>query len=166
MMIVGIIQARMGSTRLPGKVLKKIDQKPMLQVLLERLASSRLLDKIYVATTIEKRDDEIVALCEFLGCAVYRGSESDTLSRFNDILNLEDAKTIVRLTGDNPLVNGELVDMAIKAFSDLGVDYLNTLDNSLFPKGLTVEVFDKKCVQEAVKSHCLLDRERNEICEG
>ena len=81
------------------------------------------------------------------------------MSRFNDILNLENAKTIVRLTGDNPLVNGELVDIAIKEFNDLGVDYLNTLDNSLFPKGLTVEVLDKKCVQEAVKSDSLLDRE-------
>ena len=62
MKIVGVVQARMGSTRLPGKVLKRIDQKPMLQVLLERLATSRLLDKTYVATTIEKQDDEIVAL--------------------------------------------------------------------------------------------------------
>ncbi len=158
-MIVGIIQARMGSTRLPGKILRPIRNMPMLQILHQRVSASNFLDKIYVATTIEKQDDAVYEFCMLNGILCFRGSENDTLSRYVAIAENERASTIVRLTGDNPFVNGELVDLVISDFQNRSLDYINTLDCSNYPKGLTVEVMRAECLLAASHSNLPLDRE-------
>ena len=158
-MIVGIIQARMGSTRLPRKIMRPIGNMPMLQILCQRISTSNFLDKVYVATTIEKQDDAVYEFCELNDVLCFRGSESDTLSRYVAIAKNERASTIVRLTGDNPFVNGELVDLAISDFQNRNLDYINTLDCSNYPKGLTVEVMRAESLFAANHSNVPSDRE-------
>ena len=105
MKIVAIVQARMGSTRLPGKVMKKIAGMPAIELLLKRLNHSELIDEICVATSHNVENDELCQLVEKLGYRVVRGSESDVLQRFLDAANATTADVIVRITGDCPVVD-------------------------------------------------------------
>ena len=97
-----IVQARMGSTRLPGKVLKKIDGKPILLILLERVMLSKKIDKVVVATTKNKIDEEIVNFCKNYGFNYFRGSEQDVLNRYYNCAKQYNAKIIIRVTSDCP----------------------------------------------------------------
>jgi len=140
MRILGIVQARMGSNRLPGKVLMPMAGAPMLQRLVERAQRSKRLDRLVVATTKFKRDDPVVALCQAHGFPVYRGEEDDILGRFMMVVRAEQPDLVVRLTGDNPLVGGDLIDHSIEAFlaMESRPDYLNTVDDGTYPSGLTL----------------------------
>ena len=114
MKIVAIVQARMSSTRLPGKVLKKIVEIPAIEILLKRLAHSKLISEICVATSQNKEDEFLCNEVEKLGYRVIRGSETDVLRRYWDAANATKADTIVRITGDCPLVDPKLVDKVVE----------------------------------------------------
>lgn len=143
MRVSAIIQARMGSTRLPGKVLKKILDQPLLSYEIERLRNSQLLDEIIVATTVSSDDDPIVDFCQEVGVLCFRGSEEDVLSRYFEAALQYSCEVIVRLTADCPLIDPQIVDQVIKCYlkSDPRVDYVSNVLQRTYPRGMDTEVF-------------------------
>lgn len=152
MRIVCIIQARMGSTRLPGKVLKPILGQPMLWHVMERVRRVRRLDELVVATTVQDADDRIADLCMQNGWSCFRGSEDDVLDRYYQAALQCQADVVVRITSDCPLVDPDVIDQVIGAYvtSQPEVDYVsNTLVPRTFPRGLDVEVFSFSALSRA-----------------
>lgn len=139
----------MGSTRLPGKVLRPIEGRPMLAYQIERLRRCRRIDRIVVATSVLPADDTIVDFCEREGVEVVRGSESDVLARFALAARAVDASVIVRVTADCPLLEPGLVDAAVDAFCARGCDYLSNMLPPSWPYGMAVEVLSRQALDEA-----------------
>ena len=149
MKIVALVQARMGSTRLPGKVLKTIVNKPMIELLLTRLSQSSELNEIVVATSDDRQNDQLQLVVESLGFSCTRGSEIDVLSRFYESAKFSDADIIVRITGDCPLVDSILVDECIKGYKNSNVDYFSNVDPASYPDGLDIEVMSFESIKRA-----------------
>jgi spore coat polysaccharide biosynthesis protein SpsF len=152
--VVAIIQARMGSTRLPGKVLKEVLDKPLLEYLLERVKRSKLIDEIVVATTLKKSDDPIVDLCKKMLLPFYRGSEDNVLSRFYEAAQKFNANVIVRLTSDCPITDPKVVDKVIQYYLEHYDQYQyvsNTLKRT-YPRGLDTEVFSLEALIESYQN--------------
>ena len=150
--IVAIIQARIGSTRLPGKVLMEIEGIPLLEIMMNRVSNSKLLDKIVIATSSLSNDDQIEIFCNKNGYKCFRGSEQDVLLRYYDCAKKYNADTIVRLTADCPLIDPIIIDKVIHLFLDKEVDYAaNTVppNSSTFPDGSDVEVFSFEALTKA-----------------
>jgi len=149
---VCISQARMGSTRLPGKVMLPVLGRPLLAWHVSRLLRAREVDRVVVATTTEAQDDVIVDLCQSLGVAAFRGSESDVLSRYAGAATASGAATVLRVTSDCPLIDPDLIDRVVISFAEKrpSIDYL-TLEAEDFPRGLDVEVFARGALEEADK---------------
>lgn len=138
--VLAVVQARMSSTRLPGKVLADLAGAPMLQRQLERVSRAVTLSGIVVATSSDDADDPIEELCEHLGIACYRGDLTNVLSRFIGVIAEHQPDVVVRITADCPLMSPVVIDSVVEAFLERGGDYLsNTLQPS-FPDGLDVEV--------------------------
>lgn len=152
MNIVAIIQARMSSSRLPGKVLLDIAGKPMLAHVIERAWNAGGINSVWVATTMDASDDPIEALCNQHKVPCYRGSMHDVLDRYYHTAKLAEAEVIVRLTADCPLLDPALVDATLEAFMD-GADFAtNRLPHPWtrsFPIGLDVEVCSLSALQRA-----------------
>lgn len=161
MRVVGLIQARMGSARLPGKVMLPLAGAPLLQRLIERTSASRRLDALAVATSTEKRDDPIGALCRELKAPCFRGSEEDVLGRMLAAAEWLCADIVVRLTADNPLVSRDLIDFVVDAFIETPQrpDYAHTVEDTGFPFGLCVEVVTMEALRDASQSNDPSDRE-------
>ncbi len=141
---VAIIQARMTSTRLPGKVLKPLLGEPMLCWVVERLKRARTLDDIVIATTTDSEDDAIVAQCQLHNYPCYRGSRDDVLDRYYQTATEFQAETIVRITSDCPLIDPDLVDEVVDLYHNARpeCDYAsNIIEPRTFPRGLDTEVF-------------------------
>ncbi|MDI3546984.1 MAG: spore coat polysaccharide biosynthesis protein SpsF [Halanaerobiales bacterium] len=136
--IVAIVQARMGSSRLPGKVAKEIVGKPMLAHLINRLKRAENLNQIVIATSKEKADDRVVEIAKREGVDFYRGSETDVLSRYIEAAQKFGADVIIRITGDCPLIDPVTVDEVIADFLKSEVDYMG---HRGYPRGLDTEVF-------------------------
>jgi spore coat polysaccharide biosynthesis protein SpsF len=153
--IVCIIQARMGSSRLPGKVLKVICGQPMLSWVIHRAGLSRRVRKMIVATTTNSDDDPIEDLCGRLSVACYRGNEFDVLDRYYQASLICKADIIVRLTADCPLIDASLIDETIGKFMNLNADFAaNRLPppyNRTYPIGLDVEVAAFSALETAWK---------------
>jgi len=151
-MIVAIIQARMGSTRLPGKVLKEVNGIPLLKIQYERIKGSREIHKIVVATTNEQEDDTIESFCLNNQIECYRGSTHDVLSRYYECAIAYKADIIVRLTADCPFSDPTLVDRVVNLFLSSSVDYAsNTVppETSHWPDGSDIEVFSFEALEKA-----------------
>ena len=148
-MILAILQARVSSSRLPGKVLKPILDVPMLLRQLERLGRARKIDRLLVATSVEPSDDAIEELCRQHNIACFRGSLNDVLDRFYQAASPIKAEHVVRLTADCPLADPELIDQVINFYLDGGYDYASNSVESSFPDGLDVEVFKFSCLEQA-----------------
>jgi len=148
-MIAAIIQARMSSSRLPGKVLKQIIGKPMLALQLERVARSVKLDKIIVATSGSVDDDAINEYCAGAGVACFRGSLGDVLDRYRRAAQYYNADCIVRLTGDCPLVDPDVIDHVIDVYQQAECDYASNTIDPTYPDGLDVEVFSRSALELA-----------------
>ncbi len=110
MKVVALVQARMGSTRLPNKVMKPVGGVPMIELLLSRLSASREIDRIVVATSTDEHNKPLVEYVRYLGYACEQGSENDVLDRYAEAAKVHGADVVVRITGDCPLVDPELVD--------------------------------------------------------
>lgn len=141
MKVVAIVQARTGSTRLPDKVMKLINDKTMIELLLSRLSASQRIDEIVVATTNAEKDRELAELVQKLGYKVFRGSELDVLDRYLRAAEMAGAEVVVRITGDCPLIDPAIVDECIEKFFQAKVDYLSNAQPPSFPDGLDAEVF-------------------------
>src|SRR5436853_2653942 len=120
---VAIIQARMGSSRLPGKVMMKIGGRPLLVYLVERISKARTLDSIVVATTTNPRDNVIIEECERRGIPNFRGSEEDVLSRYVSAARACEADIIVRVTADNPFTDPNSINRVVDAIGSNGAGY-------------------------------------------
>lgn len=146
MKIATIIQARMGSSRLPGKVLKPLAGTTVLKFLIERLSRSKLMNEIIVATTERECDDEIISSLSDSKCFIFRGSEDDVLKRYIDSSVSRNVDIIVRITGDCPLVDPELVDDCINHLINHNLDYVSNCNNIKhpLPDGFDVEVFTRR----------------------
>lgn len=158
MKIVGVIAARMGSTRLPGKALMPILGKPMLEMMIDRVTRSKYLDDVIIATTIKPSDDELVSWAENYGIGYFRGSEEDVLGRISDAVLASEADVAVELLGDNPLVHADLIDDVIGFYKSNRYDYVvsattehkhTSLERAMFPIGIRVEV-----LSQVVLSRC------------
>ena len=158
--VLAIVQARMGSSRFPGKVLASVGPKPMIDLLLDRLSTAQSVEQIVVATTTSQADDPLVAHLERRGVPVARGSEDDVLRRFVDALDAYPATHVVRITGDCPLIDPGLVDLVIRTAIEEGVDYASNSDPPTYPDGLDIEVMTAEALRladlEATERH---DRE-------
>ena len=157
--IVATIEARMTSSRLPGKVLLPLAGKPALERLVERIRRSRYVDDIVVATTINNEDQPIVDLCEKIGCLYFRGSEEDVLSRVLSAAKSVTGDIIVEITGDCPLIDHRHIDKVIELFYSGEYDYAsNTIERS-FPDGFDVQVFPVHVLEEVDRlTHDPIDR--------
>lgn len=144
-----IVQARMTSTRLPGKVLLPLAGQPMLVRLIERLRRVQRADGIVIATTVNASDDPIAAVCDSQDLPCYRGSEADVLSRYAEAATRLGASSVVRITSDCPLIDPAVVDQMLDAYSALSVDYLSNMLPPSWPYGMAVEVFSNAVLQQA-----------------
>jgi spore coat polysaccharide biosynthesis protein SpsF len=151
MQIVAIIQARMGSTRLPGKVLMDLAGKTMLERVMQRCRRTVRLDEVIIATTDKTSDDPIAELCAQQDWPCFRGSEDDVLDRYYQAARWRKADTVVRITSDCPLIDSEVIDRCIKEFLETpNVGYVtNCWPFRTFPRGLDVEVFSFAVLEQA-----------------
>lgn len=165
-----IIQARMGSSRLPGKVMKTVNNKPLLYFIINQLKNCKIPGKLVVATSTNKKDDTIVSYVQSLGVEAFRGNEGDVLDRFYKCALNFGAKTIVRICADSPFIDPNIVDKCITKFQQGQFDYFsNTIKNQNkkwiqhyngFPLGFAVEVFTFDALTTAWKESKLSsDRE-------
>ena len=147
---MGIVQARMGSTRLPGKVLLDLGGKPMIRRLLDRLKHSEELEDIVVATTINERDDELEDYLAKQGVTCFRGDENDVLSRFHSVAKIYSPDIIVRITADDPLKDHRLIDRGVRLMqTGASIDYVSNTLEPTWPEGLDVEVIRYEALRKA-----------------
>ncbi len=147
--VVAAIQARMGSTRLPGKALVPIAGRPAIQRIAERLAHCREVDAVVVSTSVERRDDPIAALAERIGLTCVRGSEMDLIERLGRTVVEAGADALVRITADCPLVDPEIVDGVVTVWrrSEGVREYVSNVFPPTFPDGLDVEVLSRQVLE-------------------
>lgn len=157
MNVIATIEARTGSTRLPGKILKPILGEPMLSRITERAKRSELIDTLIIATTVHKRDEVIAELAEKLGIACFRGSEDDILARLAGAISPYEADVLVSLTGDNPFIDPVMIDDMVRFLGDGQYDYVasthmrhaETWDAERdFPAGVTAQIVYTKHVRD------------------
>ena len=141
MNIIAIIQARMGSSRLPGKVLMDISGESMLSRVVNRSKQAKLLNQIVVATSDKPADDAVVLEADRLGVAFFRGSENDVLDRYYKTAQSFSAEVVVRVTSDCPLIDPSIIDKVINAFLNSTADYASNGIVRTYPRGLDVEAF-------------------------
>ena len=148
-MILALLQARFSSSRLPGKVLKLILGKPMLQLQIERVKKSKRIDRLIVVTSNEFSDDAIEKLCNAIGVECFRGSLDNVLERFYQATQLLLPEHVVRLTGDCPLTDHRLIDDVISFYLKNNFDYVSNALVPSFPGGLDVEIFSYASLDKA-----------------
>lgn len=146
---VAIVQARMGSTRFPKKVMRTICGTPMIGLVLKRLTNAKFIDQILLATSGDPSNDPLAKYVSELGYAVYRGSEDDVLDRYYRVAKEASANLVVRVTGDCPLIDPVIVDEIILKFLDSDVDYASNNAPPTFPHGLDAEIFTFQALEEA-----------------
>ena len=157
-----IIQARIGSSRMPGKVLKYYKNYNILDILIKRIKQSKLIDKIIIATSKKKIDEQIVNFCKKNKIDFFKGSESDVLKRYYDASKKFKIENIVRLTSDCPLIDINTLEKMIKKFEKYKLDfYSNTVPHPCkFPDGSDIEIFNFKTLEKSHKEAFLpSDRE-------
>jgi spore coat polysaccharide biosynthesis protein SpsF len=141
-MAVAILQARMSSTRLPGKVMKLLAGRPMIERQLERLRRSTSLDRLIVATSDDVSDDPLAGHLQEIGVEVFRGPLADVLDRYVGAARAFGVQgVVVRLTADCPLADPGVIDAVVRLHAELGVDYVSNGRRRTYPRGLDVEVF-------------------------
>lgn len=148
---VAIVQARMGSSRLPGKVLMRVGNETVLEKVVLRLSRAKNLGLIVIATTDRPADDVIVAESRRLGIECFRGSEDDVLGRYLGAADAFEAEAIVRITSDCPLIDPGLVDDVVQKFVGQRADFGCNILPRTFPRGLDTEVFTRKALARAIE---------------
>jgi spore coat polysaccharide biosynthesis protein SpsF len=149
MKVIAIIQARMGSTRLPGKVLMDLGGITVLAHVLRRTCRATLIQGAMVATTESVADDAIVRECHRFDVPCFRGSEEDVLDRYYQAAHTCNAEAVVRVTSDCPLIDRELIDKTIRIFLDQRADYASNISPRTYPRGLDTEVFSMPALERA-----------------
>lgn len=160
MNIIAVTQARVGSTRLPAKILKEVNGETLLETHLKRILQSKRITSLKVATTNEEGSEKIVSIADKLGVGAYKGSVDDVLDRFYQTVKEDKPDYVVRLTSDCPLIDPDIIDKVINLAISSGVDYVsNTLDVT-YPDGMDCECFMFSALEKAWKEATLKsDRE-------
>jgi spore coat polysaccharide biosynthesis protein SpsF len=152
-----IIQARLGSTRLPNKVLKDLCGRPVLWHVVNRVKQAKRISEIIIATTTLPEDDTIEKFCQDNGIKFYRGSSENVLSRYFETAKKYNAETVIRITSDCPVIDPVLLDSMIEEYFKSGADYMSNSLVRTFPRGLDVEIFSfallEKAYREASKQY-------------
>jgi spore coat polysaccharide biosynthesis protein SpsF len=150
---IAIIQARMDSSRLPGKILADIAGKSMIERVIERVAAAQSVDEVVVATTSAVNDDILIDhLRKTNACAVFRGSSDDVLRRFSECAKLHHADVVVRVTADDPLKDPQIIDKATSLLiTDARLDYCSNTIEPSYPEGLDIEVMHFSALERADK---------------
>ena len=148
---LAIIQARMGSTRLPGKVMLPLAGKPVFECVYERVALSQHIDKVIIATTTNKHDDQLTDACHRKGISVFRGAEEDVLDRYYQVASHYRCNNIIRIMADCPLIDYRIIDKAIKKHVKEKNDYTSTAYIETFPDGEDVDIFTFQTLSQAWK---------------
>lgn len=160
MRIVSTIEARMTSTRLPGKVMLEAAGKPMLEHIVERLKLVKSIDEIVIATTENPTDDLMEEFAERLKIKVYRGDEDNVMSRVIEAGKFAKADVIVEITGDCPIIDHEIIDQTIQVYKHNSVDYVSNNNIRSYPDGMDVQVFAlEKLVESSKMTNDSLDQE-------
>jgi spore coat polysaccharide biosynthesis protein SpsF (cytidylyltransferase family) len=146
---VAIIQARMGSTRLPEKVLRDIGNQPMLWHVHERTSRATFIDTVVVATSTESQDDAVAQFCADHDIHCYRGSETDVLDRYYQAASEVDATNVVRITADCPLMAPAAIDRVVRQYESSEAAYVSNILDRTYPDGLDVEAFDMTTLERA-----------------
>lgn len=148
MKVICVVQARMGSERLPGKVIKKISNKPMILYTLDRLSKSKYIDKIILATSIKESENPLVEICTTAGYSVFRGEEDNVLKRYKDALDehCKESCVVIRVTGDCPLIDPIIVDNVVSYYLMNDHDYVRLDVPQSFVRGFDVEVFSSNAL--------------------
>lgn len=162
MTVVVITQARSGSTRLPNKVLKKIGNKTLLEIHINRIKKAKLIDDIYIATTVNKSDNIIADLAKQFHVKYYRGSENDVLDRYYQTIKDVKPDFIVRLTSDCPLIDPKLIDEVVEKAISKNLDYYSNGLVESYPDGQDIEVFKFTALEKAWKE-AQLNSEREHV---
>jgi spore coat polysaccharide biosynthesis protein SpsF len=162
---LAILQARMSSSRLPGKVMLKLNGKPMIFHQIERIRQASTVDEVVVATSIDSSDDSLSDFLVENEIRVFRGSLNNVLSRFLEIQQILNPTGVIRLTGDCPLVMPELIDRMVHCFWDSNLDYLSNTLELTFPDGLDVEVFKPSTLEKLAKFD-LSEQEKEHVTLG
>jgi spore coat polysaccharide biosynthesis protein SpsF len=157
-----VTQARMGSTRLPGKIMLEVEGKSLLEIHITRLKKCKGADAILIATTLSDNDDLVVEMANKLDVLSFRGSENDVLDRFYKATKPFNPEWVVRVTSDCPLIDSELVDQVISFAKDNSFDYCSNVLVENFPDGQDVEVFKFKSLEYAWEN-ATLDSEREHV---
>lgn len=144
-----IVQARYDSTRLPGKVLLPLADKTDIEHVIFRVSQSKKIDKVILATTTKEADDSVALKCQQMGIDCFRGSEDDVLDRYYQAAKKFSCKNIIRITGDCPLIDPEVVDKVIDLYETSGVDYATNVIPPTFPDGLDTEIFSFAALEGA-----------------
>jgi glutamate-1-semialdehyde 2,1-aminomutase/spore coat polysaccharide biosynthesis protein SpsF len=147
--VVAIIQARMGSSRLPGKSLAEIEGRPMLWHVIQRVKRARLVDRVVVATSTAPADDAIEKMCREIDIPCHRGSENNVLDRYYHAARAEKAAQVVRITADCPLIDPEVIDQVVRRFQIGDLDYASNAMVRTHPDGLDTEVFSFSALERA-----------------
>jgi spore coat polysaccharide biosynthesis protein SpsF (cytidylyltransferase family) len=162
MTTVAIIQARMGSTRFPGKVLADLQGRPMLAHIIDRVSRAATVDRVVVATTVDPIDDVVASLAAESGALVTRGPVDDVLTRFVLAAREHVADVVVRVTADCPLVDPDIVDAIVRTRAEREVEYASNVDPATYPDGYDVEVLTTACL-ERLDREALLGYEREHV---
>ncbi len=151
MKVLAIVQARMGSTRLPGKVLRQVNGKALLEYQIERMERAKTIDQLIICTSTREVDDPIIELCKKMNVDTFRGSENDVLGRFYETSSFYKGEVIVRLTADCPLIDPDVIDRAISFFLDNypKLLYVSNTRKRTYPRGMDTEVFSYQLLQDA-----------------
>lgn len=155
MKVVAIIQARMGSTRLPGKVMKLLMDHTVLHHVVSRVKEANNIDEIIVATTHLPKDDPIDEEARKAGANVFRGDEQDVLSRYYQAAAESDADIIIRITSDCPLIDSAILSNMLEFYQQNNYDYVSNTLSRTFPRGLDVEIFSFQALEKAYNSASL-----------
>lgn len=150
--IASIIQARTGSTRLPGKVLYPLDGQPALKHVLTRTTHADNITQAVIATSTEPQDDVIKQYAPSFGADVVRGSEANVLSRFERVVEEYDPDVIVRITGDCPLIDPATIDKVVAPVDNGDADYASNISDRTFPRGLDVEAFTTESFETVIEA--------------
>lgn len=151
MKVIGIVQARMGSTRLPGKMLKEIKGKPIIEYVFDRILPSQKMTEVWLATTTDSSDDVLAEWASKKGIKCYRGSEQDVLDRYYQTAKLAEAEVVVRITGDCPLADYQVIDRVVGEYLAEAPKFVYVCNTQppTFPDGLDTEVFSFASLEKA-----------------
>jgi spore coat polysaccharide biosynthesis protein SpsF len=163
-MISAIIQARVGSTRLPNKIFADISGQPLLWHVINRLRKSKYLDSIIIATTVNVKDDEIEKWALDNKVLCFRGSEANVLQRYYEAAKYFDVEVIVRITADDPFKDYKIMDQVIDKFKMEGADFACNNNPPSFPEGLDIEVFSFDAIEQA-NIKALTDIEKEHVTQ-